>query len=251
MIITQPIMKRRLLSLFAHSLPQTTTRPCHRCLAQQASRFSTVQRLRVAQPANPDSTPLSRTNENADDRTDESIVEDSRTRVGSMPEVSEARNETLAIDAEHNKNYRAEREATIRRLLMREHGTSPEDSERSRLVSFLMSDLPHDIPSQYLMYVNPECLTRKEQSQRQHLITWALTGHVNKDGVLKESHARDIKGVVVSAGKMDRTVKVRVPKQVWQPRIKKVRCQRLNSSLWTLILVVLFLVHEPPCSRPE
>jgi small subunit ribosomal protein S17 len=47
---------------------------------------------------------------------------------------------------------------------------------------------------------------------------------------------RDIRGVVVSAGLMDKTVKVRVGAQKWNKIINKVR----NSRIWLVRKEVLF-----------
>lgn len=66
--------------------------------------------------------------------------------------------------------------------------------------------LGHRIPLQYLQHSTSHLLPELEKEQRSK-----VEGH------------REIVGVVVSAGKMDKTVKVRVPKQVWNRRIRKVR----------------------------
>jgi ribosomal protein S17 len=48
-----------------------------------------------------------------------------------------------------------------------------------------------------------------------------LNGREREAALNAQKHA-DIVGVVVRTGRMDKTVSVRVPKQRWEPRIKKV-----------------------------
>jgi ribosomal protein S17 len=48
-----------------------------------------------------------------------------------------------------------------------------------------------------------------------------LNGREKEAALNARKHA-DIVGVVVRTGRMDKTVSVRVPKQRWEPRIKKV-----------------------------
>jgi hypothetical protein len=65
--------------------------------------------------------------------------------------------------------------------------------------------LPHSIRPQLLQHVDPERLNGRE-----------------KEAALNARKHADIVGVVVRTGRMDQTVSVRVPKQRWEPRIKKV-----------------------------
>lgn len=72
---------------------------------------------------------------------------------------------------------------------------------------YLKKMLPQKrIPDQYLLHSTSEILHVKEKKQRE----------------LLKPHKK-IVGVVVSAGKMDKTVKVRIATQIWNTRIKKVR----------------------------
>ncbi|KAK3724478.1 hypothetical protein LTR37_001102 [Vermiconidia calcicola] len=68
----------------------------------------------------------------------------------------------------------------------------------------LKKPLPHRIPSQYLQNSTSEILHQNERAQREKIRTH-----------------KTIRGVVVSAGKMDKTVKVRVPGQTWNGKIRK------------------------------
>lgn len=108
----------------------------------------------------------------------------------------------------------------LRRFQVHDEMPEEERQRRQQLYYALKRGLPHRIPPQLLMYVQPTALTTVEKQEREHLLKWALPGHVNADLELKGG--REVKGVVVSAGKMDRTVKVRVPGQRWEPRVKKV-----------------------------
>lgn len=66
--------------------------------------------------------------------------------------------------------------------------------------------LPHRIPPQYLQHCDDQYLNKAEREERAQ-----LTVH------------KDIRGVVVSAGLMDKTVRVRVPGRTWNRKIGKVR----------------------------
>ena len=76
---------------------------------------------------------------------------------------------------------------------------------------YLKKPLPHAIPVQYLLYS-----TEKEQR-------------------VKTIAHKPIVGVVVSSGKMQKTVRARVPYQQWNKRLKKVcsifRCTHLQSMI--------------------
>ena len=72
---------------------------------------------------------------------------------------------------------------------------------------YLKKKLPQAIPPQYLQHSTSEILCPAERAQRDH----------------DRSLQRDIRGVVVSAGKMDKTVRVRVPGRKWNKKIGKVR----------------------------
>lgn len=87
--------------------------------------------------------------------------------------------------------------------------------------------LPHRLPPQLLVHVDPIALNDQERREREHLYKWAMAGHVNADFQPKQETVRQIKGVVVSAGKMNRTVKVRVPGQRFEKHVKKVSFNRL------------------------
>lgn len=69
----------------------------------------------------------------------------------------------------------------------------------------LKKGLPHPIPTQLLQHSSSELLNPHEQEARARTV-----GH------------REIVGVVVSAGKMNKTVKVRVAGQRWEKKIGKV-----------------------------
>jgi hypothetical protein len=103
---------------------------------------------------------------------------------------------------------------TCRRCL---HGTQAQAQEatsapidapahlRPAPLGLLKRNLPHSIRPQLLQHVDPERLNGRE-----------------KEGALNARKHADIVGVVVRTGRMDKTVSVRVPKQRWEPRIKKV-----------------------------
>ena len=65
--------------------------------------------------------------------------------------------------------------------------------------------LPHSISPQLLQHVDPERLHGRE-----------------REAALNAQKHAEIVGVVVRTGRMEKTVSVRVPKQRWEPRIKKV-----------------------------
>ncbi|KAK5168961.1 uncharacterized protein LTR77_006270 [Saxophila tyrrhenica] len=69
---------------------------------------------------------------------------------------------------------------------------------------YLKRGLPQRIPDQYLAHSTSPILAAEERKQRE-----TVQGH------------KRLVGVVVSSGKMDKTVKVRLPKQRWNKRIHK------------------------------
>jgi hypothetical protein len=103
---------------------------------------------------------------------------------------------------------------TCRRCL---HGTQAQAQEatsaqidapthlRPAPLGLLKRILPHSIRPQLLQHVDPEKLNGRE-----------------REAALNAQKHADIVGVVVRTGRMDKTVSVRVPKQRWEPRIKKV-----------------------------
>lgn len=70
---------------------------------------------------------------------------------------------------------------------------------------FLKKALPQKIPMQYLQHSTAEHLAHTEKEQR-----------------AKTEEHREIVGVVVRSGKMDRTVTVRLPGQRWERKVGKV-----------------------------
>lgn len=88
---------------------------------------------------------------------------------------------------------------------------------RAEVRETLSRPLPHRIPTQYLQHSISEHLDPIEKTQRDE--------HVEKH--------KEIRGVVVSAGLMDKTVRVRVPGRRWNKKIGKVL-----SKYWT------------PCQHP-
>jgi hypothetical protein len=101
---------------------------------------------------------------------------------------------------------------TCRRCL---HGTQAQAQEATQIdapthlrpapLGLLKRILPHSIRPQLLQHVDPEKLNGRE-----------------REAALNAQKHADIVGVVVRTGRMDKTVSVRVPKQRWEPRIKKV-----------------------------
>lgn len=89
---------------------------------------------------------------------------------------------------------------------------------------YLKRHLPQRIPDQYLQHSTSPILHLEEKVQRETV----------------SKHKRII-GVVVSAGKMDKTVKVRLPTQRWNTRIHKVRppLPSILTSHIALLIVVL------------
>lgn len=89
--------------------------------------------------------------------------------------------------------------------------SQPAMERRSRLSETdlnLKRALPQSkIPAAYLVHSTSNILHQKEKKQREETVPH-----------------KPIAGVVVSAGRMDKTVKVRVGGQTWNKRIKKVRC---------------------------
>lgn len=70
---------------------------------------------------------------------------------------------------------------------------------------YLKKGLPHAIPPQYLQHSTASHLAHEERQQRE-----------------KFQDHKEILGVVVSSGKMDRTVKVRLPGQRFERKVGKV-----------------------------
>ena len=85
---------------------------------------------------------------------------------------------------------------------------SPRDYKLTKSDFYLKRGLGQRIPPQYLIHSTSTILPEAEQAQREQ----AQAAHQNKRRV----------GVVISAGKMDKTVKVRLPSQQWNSKIKKV-----------------------------
>lgn len=83
--------------------------------------------------------------------------------------------------------------------------SSERDYRLTKTDFYLKKGLPQVIPHQYLQHSKSDLLPPAEKEQRDKT----------------EGHKR-IVGVVVSAGKMDKTVRVQVPGKVWNKRIKKV-----------------------------
>ena len=71
----------------------------------------------------------------------------------------------------------------------------------------------HRIPIQHLQHSTSTDLPADEEAQRDDTVPHTA-----------------IRGVVVSAGKMHKTVKVRLPSRRWEPRIGKVRTNALPSA---------------------
>ena len=78
----------------------------------------------------------------------------------------------------------------------------------SRTDRLLKVPLPHPVPEQHLQHTTADYLPEEQ--------LWARS---------RTRPHKKIVGVVVSAGKMDKTVKVRVAGQRWEPRIRKVRAR--------------------------
>jgi len=100
--------------------------------------------------------------------------------------------------------------------LPREKRINPETQEvypLRRSDRFLKRPSGEIIPIQHLQHSTSELLPAQEKEQRARTV----------------AH-KDIVGVVVSAGKMDKTVKVRVPGQRWEKKIGKVRT--FTSNRW-------------------
>lgn len=195
-------MKRQLLALSTRPLVAATAQPwiCRRCMAQGAVMPAAIQDF-IAPSA-------------AAQQTQE------------LQPLGVLSNNTISQSRSTWKPSRSNaiKEATIQRLLTRQASSSVSEEDRTnRWLDILEWDLKHDLPSQYLMYINDDILTAKEKLQREQVYRWAMSGHVDGEGQPKEN-AREIKGVVISTGRMPRTVKVRIPGQRWEPKIKKVSC---------------------------
>lgn len=80
------------------------------------------------------------------------------------------------------------------------------DYSLSKSDYYLKRPLPQAIPPQYLQHSTSDLLHFTERAQREKV---------------SPPH-KPLVGVVVSAGKMDKTVKVRIPRMEWNGRIKKV-----------------------------
>lgn len=233
-------MKRRVLALSARALPSRTAQPwtCRRCLAQSAIATTTSSDF-IAPPAVPQQshdipipTTFAKTAVPSEPTPESSDGPISQPVSSGFDSTAEADFEARFLDESLPKEYR---------------------DRRTALLPFLRRDIRHDLPSQYLTHVDPGALTAKEREQRRHLYKWAMAGHSNNQGEPKQDNAREIKGVVVSAGKMVRTVKVRIPGQRWEPRIKKVSCaiavalEMIHAKLHS----VLRGSHRSPGPRPE
>ena len=81
----------------------------------------------------------------------------------------------------------------------------PPSLTKANVKKALSKPLAHNIPIQYLQHSTSNALPPEEQAQRDKA----------------EAH-RKIVGVVVSSGRMLKTVKVRVPGQEWNKKIGKV-----------------------------
>ena len=81
----------------------------------------------------------------------------------------------------------------------------PPSSSKANTREALSKRLAHDIPIQYLQHSTSNALHPEEQAQREKA----------------EAHRR-IVGVVVSSGRMRKTVKVRIPGKEWNKKIGKV-----------------------------
>lgn len=77
----------------------------------------------------------------------------------------------------------------------------------------LSQPLPHRLPPAYLRLCDPQALTPEEREHQKRVPA-----------------SKTIRGVVVSAGKMDKTVKMRVAGQRWNKKIGKVRVDGHSST---------------------
>lgn len=84
--------------------------------------------------------------------------------------------------------------------------SQPPAGDLTHSEKILSRQLPHRIPNQYLQHSTSEHLNPIEKTHRD-------------EGV--EKH-KEIRGVVVSAGLMDKTVRVRIPGRRWNKKIGKV-----------------------------
>lgn len=82
----------------------------------------------------------------------------------------------------------------------------PGQDHLNKMNSLLSRRLPHRIHPQYLMHSTSDKLNAAAKAERD--------AHIEKH--------KDIRGVVVSAGLMDKTVRVRVPGKRWNKKIGKV-----------------------------
>lgn len=202
---THASMKHRVLSAIARPVVKNASQPwlCRRCLAQQATHAN-----------NSNQTPLILDSKSL---TPESR-RDSSTTAATAP-AQDTNGESLSPQRRHKLTGKAKK----RQLFLEgKLATTPDPERRAALWRTLKQELPHAIPPQYLIHVRRSILPPKDRHEQQHLFKWALEGYSNGEGGRKSEHAREIKGVVVSAGKMDRTVKVKVPWQRWEQKIRKV-----------------------------
>ncbi|WPH04008.1 Hypothetical protein R9X50_00689200 [Acrodontium crateriforme] len=95
----------------------------------------------------------------------------------------------------------------------------------------LKKALPHAVPLQYLQHSTSDVLAEKEKAQREKQ---RLQAQINGQ---KDPRKNLLQGVVVSAGKMQKTVKVRIPTRRWEGRIGKYFSSHENH-----------LVHDPASS---
>lgn len=112
--------------------------------------------------------------------------------------------------------------------------SSERDYRLTKTDFYLKKPLPQEIPHQYLQHSESPLLHPSEQAARKKV----------------EKHG-SIVGVVVSTGKMDKTVRVQIPRKVWNRRIKKVR-SALNPNPNILLLFNMRLTHTtvPPKTNP-
>ncbi|QIW95984.1 hypothetical protein AMS68_001502 [Peltaster fructicola] len=225
-------MKRPLLALSARVLPLRTAQSwtCRRCLAQSAVAPIVIDDF-IAPPAVPQ--------QSHDIPTPNTFV---RTTADTTAHQAAASTTTSHSSdaAVADPTTKAHPVAQFEALFLDSSLPTAQQERRKQLLTLLRKDIQHDVPSQYLTHVHPGALTNKELEQREQLYKWAMTGHANDKGEPKTDRAREIKGVVVSAGKMDRTVKVRIPEQRWEPRIHKYYASHTDH-----------LVHDPNNSLVE
>ena len=116
--------------------------------------------------------------------------------------------------------------------------SSQRDYRLTKTDFHLKKPLSHKIPRQYLQHSTSELLHQNEKKEREKAI----------------AHKR-IMGVVVSAGKMEKTVKVRCPGRRWEGKIGKVGNKTMmrdgTRKMLTRTITVLQTTHEPPRTRSQ